>query len=54
MPLNVSQACREIAQLQGGVISRAQALNCGSSPDVIDRLLKAGRWQALRRGVYSV
>jgi len=54
MPLNTPQACREIAQLQCGVISRAQALSCGSSPDVVDRLLGAGRWQTLRRGVYSL
>jgi predicted transcriptional regulator of viral defense system len=53
MPFNVPQACREIIQRQHGVISRAQALSCGISPDAIERLVRAGRWQALRRGVYT-
>lgn len=48
------QACREITELQRGVISRAQALTCGMSPDAVDRLLRAERWLCLRRGVYSV
>ena len=48
------QACRDLAQLQRGVISRHQALARGMSPDVIDRLIQAERWLSLRRGVYSV
>jgi hypothetical protein len=47
-------ACREITQLQHGVVSRAQAMSCGMSPDVIDRLLRAERWLPLRRGIYSI
>jgi hypothetical protein len=47
------QACRDLAQLQCGVISRSQALSCGIPPDVIDGLLRAQRWLRLRRGVYS-
>lgn len=54
MPHDVPQACREIIELQRGVISRTQALTCGISPDAVDRLLRAGRWLPLRRGVYSV
>lgn len=48
------QTCQEIAHFQRGVISRAQALKCGMSSDAVDRLLGAGRWLSLRRGVYSV
>ncbi|HET7018720.1 MAG TPA: hypothetical protein VFI65_32675 [Streptosporangiaceae bacterium] len=48
------QACRLLARTQDGVISRKQALDCGASPDVIDALLRAERWQMLHRGVYSV
>ncbi len=31
-----------------------QALGCGVSPDVLDRLLRSSRWQIIHRGVYSV
>lgn len=48
------QACRALARTQDGVISRKQALSCGVTPDIIDALLRADRWQVLHRGVYSV
>src|SRR5215469_658431 len=54
MRISVPQACRDLARLQYGVISRHQAMACGMSPDVIDRLLRAERWVSMRRGVYSV
>jgi hypothetical protein len=40
--------------LQCGVISRQQAIRGGMEPDVIDRLLRSGRWQCLQRGCYAV
>jgi hypothetical protein len=50
----IPEQCDRPAQIQGGVISRKQALACGIAPDQIEALLRAGRWQTLRRGVYSV
>ena len=44
--------CESLVRLQDGVIDRSQAVSFGLSPDVIDRLVRSGRWQPLRRGVY--
>lgn len=52
MTFEMSSDCRDLVRLQDGVISRRQAVKSGFSPDVIDRLVRTGRWQALRRGVY--
>jgi hypothetical protein len=54
MSPQVPAQCRELVQLQAGVLSRKQALDSGMAPDVIDRRLRSGRWQALQRGVYSI
>jgi hypothetical protein len=54
MSLEVPPACREVAVLQRGVISREQAVGRGLSPDAIDWLVRSGRWQRLQRGVYAV
>jgi hypothetical protein len=54
MPSESIRACHDLARAQAGVISRKQALGCGTSPDIIDALLRAKRWQALHRGVYAV
>jgi very-short-patch-repair endonuclease len=54
MSSDALHACSQLAQSQGGVISRGQAIGCGASPDVLDRLLRSQRWQKLHRGVYSV
>ncbi|MFI5510086.1 DUF559 domain-containing protein [Mycobacterium sp. NPDC051804] len=35
-----------------GVITRAQARQCGLSQDAIDRIVKSGRWQRTSRSVY--
>lgn len=40
--------------MQCGVISRQQAIRGGMEPDVIDRLLRGGRWQRLQPGSYVV
>lgn len=37
-----------------GVITRAQAGACGVSADAVDRLLRAGTWTKVHRGVYFV
>src|SRR5215469_18635025 len=54
MTFTMSVQCRKLTQLQAGVISRQQAISLAIPPDVIDRLVRAGRWQTLRRGVYLV
>lgn len=54
MPHNVPNECLDLALSQDGVISRKQALGSGISADAIDGLLRTGRWQTVRRGVYLV
>jgi hypothetical protein len=54
MTFIMSVQCRELTRLQAGVISRQQAMSFGISPEVIHRLVRSGRWQTLRRGVYLV
>jgi hypothetical protein len=44
---------RELLDLQRGVISRAQALECGITQDAIRVRLRNGRWQRLAAGVYA-
>lgn len=36
----------------GGVLTRRAALEAGMTPSDIKRMLRAGRWQAMHRGVY--
>ncbi len=43
----------ELLDLQYGVISRRQALECGISADAIRVRLRNGRWQRLAAGVYA-
>lgn len=54
MPHELPPQCRDVAALQGGVLSREQALLCGLSSDAIARRVRSGCWQRLERGVYSV
>jgi hypothetical protein len=54
MPLELPPACRDAAALQGGVLSREQAILGGLTSDDIGRRLGNGRWQRLERGVYAV
>ena len=35
------------------MIARNQAMAVGYAPDVIDNLLRVGRWQRLQHGVYA-
>ncbi|MEU4561269.1 type IV toxin-antitoxin system AbiEi family antitoxin domain-containing protein [Actinoplanes sp. NPDC023936] len=43
----------EISRHQRGVLTRAQALRSGMSPDRLRNLHTSGRWQRLHRGVYA-
>jgi hypothetical protein len=42
-----------LLQRQSGVIERGQARRAGLRRDVIDGLVRTGRWQRLQRGVYA-
>jgi hypothetical protein len=42
-----------VAAAQGGVFSRRQALNCGSTPEQIREHLVCGRWERVRHGQYA-
>jgi len=53
MRRELSPACRELADLQSGVVWRQQAISAGMDPIVIDGLLRSGRWQPLQRGSYA-
>ena len=50
----IPDACRDLAGRQCGVIERQQALRAGVRPDVIDGLLRTGRWQRMQQGVYGI
>lgn len=41
-----------LAQRQGGVFTRAQAVSCGCSRAEIETALRTGRWRTLRYGVH--
>jgi hypothetical protein len=51
--IHLSDACKELLELQHGVIARWQATEVGLNVRVIDTQLKRGRWQALYRGSYT-
>jgi very-short-patch-repair endonuclease len=53
MRIDIPSASRDLAERQSGVIERQQALRVGLRLDVIDGLLRTGRWQQLQRGVYA-
>lgn len=52
MTFSLPDAGKDLVLSQDGVIGRGQALSLGIAPDVIDRLVRSGRWQRLRHGVY--
>jgi hypothetical protein len=45
--------CRQILELQAGVITRGQALGAGLSRHALTARLDSGRWQRLQTGVYA-
>jgi hypothetical protein len=46
-------SCRELLDLQHGVIARWQAASAGLPKSAIDARLRRGRWQSLYRGSYA-
>jgi hypothetical protein len=46
-------SCRELLELQHGVIARWQAAGTGLDPHAVDSQLRQSRWQALYPGVYA-
>ena len=44
----------ELAKMQYGLFSRAQALGLGLSPKVIEARLRSGRWERVAPGVYGL
>src|SRR5208283_1028728 len=53
MSPQMPEACREVVELQAGVIGRRQALQAGLRADAVDSMLKTGRWQRMQHGVYA-
>ncbi len=53
MTENLPEGCRQLIKLQRGVIARWQAPTVELAPTTINSLLRTGRWQPLRRGVYA-
>lgn len=47
-------ALRELARLQGGVVSRQQVIAHGLSEHTIASKVRSGRWQTVFRGVYAL
>ncbi len=55
MPQNTSDgAAAALASRQGGVLTRAQAMECGLSPSKIRTRIRAGLWERLGTSVYGV
>ncbi|MFP5351141.1 MAG: type IV toxin-antitoxin system AbiEi family antitoxin domain-containing protein [Actinomycetota bacterium] len=50
----VTERCIERALGQWGVITLAEALECGMSPSAVRRRVETGRWICLHRGVYRL
>ena len=44
---------RAVFDQQRGLVSRAQALDAGMAPEVVQRLVATGEWRAVRRGLYT-
>jgi very-short-patch-repair endonuclease len=53
MRTDLPDACSDLAARQSGVIGRQQAMRAGLRFDVIDGLVRTGRWQQMQRGVYA-
>jgi very-short-patch-repair endonuclease len=53
MTANLPASCRQLIKRQRGVIARWQAPAVELTPPTIKSLLRNGRWQPLRRGVYA-
>ncbi len=53
MTANLPEGCRQLIDLQRGVLARWQAQAVQLKPTTINSLLRSGRWQPLQRGVYA-
>jgi very-short-patch-repair endonuclease len=53
MTANLPESCRQLIDLQRGVLARWQAPAAELKPTTINSLLRSGRWQPLQRGVYA-
>jgi very-short-patch-repair endonuclease len=53
MTANLPESCRQMIDLQRGVLARWQAPAVELKPTTINSLLRSGRWQPLQRGVYA-
>jgi predicted transcriptional regulator of viral defense system/very-short-patch-repair endonuclease len=53
MAANLPDGCRQLIELQRGVLARWQAQAVELKPTTINSLLRSGRWQPLQRGVYA-
>jgi very-short-patch-repair endonuclease len=50
---NLPEGCRQLIDLQRGVLARWQAPAVELKPTTINSLLRSGRWRPLQRGVYA-
>src|ERR1700716_1235857 len=50
---NVVREIVALAATQAGVVAPAQTVDCGLSETRLHRLVAAGRWQRVHRGVYA-
>ncbi|MGA8461252.1 MAG: hypothetical protein WB800_38055 [Streptosporangiaceae bacterium] len=53
MTANLPESCRQLIDLQRGVLARWQAPAVELKPTTINSLLRSGRWKPLQRGVYA-
>jgi hypothetical protein len=53
MTANLPEDCRQLIDLQRGVLARWQAPTVELKTTTIDSLLRSGRWRLLQRGVYA-
>lgn len=54
MTVEAERRARAVAQRQGGVLTRAQALAAGLRPAEVETALRQGRWTRTRHGAYAV
>jgi hypothetical protein len=51
---HLPENCRDLVELQHGVISRRQALDAGIEATTVRSILRSGRWVPVHRGVYLI
>jgi hypothetical protein len=53
MVREIPSTLRYVAQIQGGVVTRSQAIRAGLSPGMIKFRVRSGRWRPIHPGVYA-